>query len=122
MFFWIILSAVLSPVLAHLPPRAETTAVLDVSLKTGTFRGVTTSNGTERWLGIPFAQQPVGKLRFKAPVAITERAEGIQDASAFGNACPQLPGSTVGAPIGEDCLVLNVRGRFAGIYFVNKTF
>ncbi|KAJ7284513.1 alpha/beta-hydrolase [Mycena rebaudengoi] len=80
---------------------------LDVFLNTGIFRGVTTPNGTEKWLGIPFAEAPVGPLRFKAPVPITKVSPGIQDASSFGNACPQPPGNW-GAPIGEDCLFLNV--------------
>ena len=30
------------------------------------------------------------------------------DASTFGNACPQ-PAATLGAPIAEDCLFLNVK-------------
>ncbi|KAK7035865.1 carboxylic ester hydrolase, partial [Favolaschia claudopus] len=80
---------------------------LDVSLNIGTVRGVSTgSNGTEKWLGIPFAEPPVGSLRFKAPVPITRAFEGIRDASAFGNACPQPPGD-LGAAVAESCLFLN---------------
>ncbi|THH13515.1 hypothetical protein EW146_g6719 [Bondarzewia mesenterica] len=81
---------------------------LNVDLTIGTFRGVATANSTEKWLGIPYVQRPVGNLRFKAPVAIEEPFRGVQDASAFGNACPQPPADDLGAPIGEDCLVLNV--------------
>ncbi|KAF8207069.1 alpha/beta-hydrolase [Mycena galopus ATCC 62051] len=80
---------------------------LDVSLTVGTFRGVSTANGTETWLGIPFAEPPVGPLRFKAPVPITTASKGITNASSFGNACPQ-PSSDLGADIAEDCLFLNV--------------
>ncbi len=92
-------------------------ATITVSLKTGTsFRGVRlAANNTEQFLGVPFAQPPVGSLRFKAPVAITNPVKGVQDASQFGNACPQpssnsgLPvDSGLGAAVGEDCLVLNV--------------
>ncbi|KAJ7116490.1 alpha/beta-hydrolase [Mycena epipterygia] len=88
---------------------ASTAAVasLDVSLNTGTFRGVSTANGTEKWLGIPFAEPPVGSLRFKAPVPIMQASSGIKNASAFGNACPQ-PSGSLGAAIAEDCLFLNV--------------
>ncbi|KAJ7116495.1 alpha/beta-hydrolase [Mycena epipterygia] len=82
-------------------------ASLDVSLNTGTFRGVSTVNGTEKWLGIPFAEPPVGSLRFKAPVPIVQASSGIKNASAFGNACPQ-PSGSLGAAIAEDCLFLNV--------------
>ncbi|KAF7312047.1 Carboxylic ester hydrolase [Mycena indigotica] len=82
-------------------------ASLDVTIATGTFRGVTTTNGTEKWLGLRFAQPPIGSLRFKAPVPVTKTVTGIQNASSFGNACPQ-PASSLGAPISEDCLFLNV--------------
>ncbi|KAJ6608672.1 alpha/beta-hydrolase [Mycena sp. CBHHK59/15] len=83
-------------------------ASLDVSLTSGTFRGVSTPNGTEKWLGIPFAEPPVGPLRFKAPVAITKAPAGVQSASSFGNACPQPASTSLGADVGEDCLFLNV--------------
>ncbi|KAA1469629.1 alpha/beta-hydrolase [Dentipellis sp. KUC8613] len=63
----------------------------------GTFRGVATPNNTERWLGIPYAEPPVGSLRFKAP-----------NATSFGDACPQPPSDSLGAPTGEDCLFINV--------------
>jgi carboxylesterase type B len=78
-----------------------------VNLTTGAFRGIET-NGTHRFTGIPYAQQPVGKLRFKAPVKIAKPFVGIQDASQFGHACPQPPSSSLGVSIGEDCLFLNV--------------
>ncbi|KAF8969134.1 alpha/beta-hydrolase [Flammula alnicola] len=81
---------------------------VDVKLKTGIFRGISTPNGTETFFGIPFALPPVGSLRFKAPVPITQASDGVKDASMFGNACPQPPSSGLGAPIGEDCLFLNV--------------
>ncbi|KAH8094624.1 alpha/beta-hydrolase [Cristinia sonorae] len=91
----------LSPVLAAQPP-------LQVKLTSGTFTGLSISNGTERWLGIPFAQPPVGRLRFKAPVAISHPSAAAKTAATFGNACPQIPSSGLGAPISEDCLFLNV--------------
>lgn len=83
---------------------------LVVSLTSGTFRGIASgsSNATEKWLGIPFAEPPVGNLRFKAPVPTVRTSKTVQDASQFGNACPQEPSATLGAPMGEDCLTLNV--------------
>lgn len=93
--------------LAALLPRQSGTLV--VNTKVGAFQGVSVANGTERWLGVPFAQPPVGNLRFKAPQAITTPTPGITDTSNFGNACPQPPSASLGAPVGEDCLVLNVR-------------
>ncbi|KAI0756252.1 alpha/beta-hydrolase [Daedaleopsis nitida] len=79
---------------------------LDVRTTSGTFRGLT-SSGLDRWLGVPFAQPPVGKLRFKAPRPITNPSRVVKNATAFGNACPQIP-DVLGAPISEDCLYLNV--------------
>src|SRR5882757_1654791 len=85
-------------------------STLDIKLQTGTFRGLSTSNGVEKWLGIPFALPPIGQLRFKAPIPITNASSAIVNASAFGNACPQ-PAATLGAPISEDCLFLNVKNQ-----------
>lgn len=93
-------------VLLCLLTTTTSAANLDIRLSTGTFRGTSVA-GVERWLGIPFAQPPVGPLRFKAPVPITKRSSEVKDASTFGNACPQ-PSADLGAPISEDCLFLNV--------------
>ena len=76
-----------------------------ISLSSGTFRGLT-ADGTDRWLGIPYAKPPVGALRFKAPLPIFSPAEGVQDAFQYSYACPQPPTT---APVSEDCLYLNVR-------------
>jgi para-nitrobenzyl esterase len=75
--------------------------------------------------GIPFAAPPIGGNRWRPPVAHVPR-QGVQDASEFGPACPQLQGNPdfyrfvagqVGASpelvppmqnISEDCLYLNV--------------
>ncbi|KAE9402451.1 alpha/beta-hydrolase [Gymnopus androsaceus JB14] len=84
-------------------------ASLEVKLTSGTFLGVSTPNGTDQWLGIRYGTPPVGDLRFKAPVAITQpNTTTVQDASTFGNACPQRPATDLGAPLSEDCLFLNV--------------
>ena len=94
--------------LVVLAVNAATTAQsLTVHLTSGAFRGLSIPNGTERWLGIPYAQPPVGSLRFKAPVPITRPVGGVKTAATFGDACPQLPAS-LGAPMSEDCLYLNV--------------
>lgn len=83
-------------------------ASLVVRTTSGVFQGLSVANGTERWLGIPFAQPPTGSLRFKVPVKISRPPQGTVSAFTFGNACPQVPSSGLGAPMGEDCLNLNV--------------
>ncbi|KAI0783330.1 alpha/beta-hydrolase [Abortiporus biennis] len=90
------------------PVLASLSVSLDVRTTSGFFRGLSISNGTERWLGIPFAQPPVGALRFKAPAPITRPASNLTVASTFGDACPQVPSASLGAPQSEDCLFLNV--------------
>lgn len=87
---------------------APSAGAVDVKLKTGTFRGLSGVNGMDKFLGIPFAQPPVGALRFKQPVAITQASNASFNATVFGHACPQPPSGGLGAPVAEDCLFLNV--------------
>ncbi len=98
------------PVLIFSLAAIASAASLDIGLPTGTFRGTSAAPGVEKWLGVPFAQPPVGPLRFKAPVAITRRSSALINATQFGNACPQPPGRSppLNAPLSEDCLFLNV--------------
>lgn len=69
--------------------------------------------GYERYLGIRYAQPPVGPLRFRAPVPV-DPWEGELDATAFGASAIQPPpveGVAFGVPrdrTSEDCLFLNV--------------
>jgi para-nitrobenzyl esterase len=58
--------------------------------------------------GVPFAEPPVGALRWRAPRP-PKAWGGVREAAVFGHACPQppVPGVTdVG--ISEDCLTLNL--------------
>lgn len=65
------------------------------------------------FLGIPFAQPPLGKLRFKPPVPIKPWS-AVFNADKEGASCPQLDifsGEYIGA---EDCLFINVMSRKLG--------
>ncbi len=80
-------------------------------------------NGTYAWKGVPFAQPPVGELRWKAPVD-PDRWRRTLKTQQFGNACVQYGriygpgannrydesiGTTLGQAVGsEDCLYLNI--------------
>ena len=60
--------------------------------------------------GIPYAQPPIGKLRWKNP-KITEDSNKVYQAYYFGKSCIQTEWPSELAsyyPIGEDCLKLNI--------------
>ncbi|XP_022105590.1 acetylcholinesterase-like [Acanthaster planci] len=57
--------------------------------------------------GIPFAEPPVGQLRFRPPVA-KGPWDGTYDATYFRHACVQDPSQVIGATKSEDCLHLNI--------------
>ena len=65
------------------------------------------------WKGIPYAQPPLGDLRFRAPQAPHSWA-GVRDATAFGLTSVQSARmmqrvfSANPEPSGEDCLYLNI--------------
>ncbi|KAN0124156.1 Alpha/Beta hydrolase fold [Lactarius tabidus] len=84
-------------------PSTDSTGPV-VTLDKGTFIG-TTANGTNSFLGIPFAHPPVGNLRFRRPEPLSAYT-GKHNATAFGIWCPQQGTATIEA--GEDCLNLNV--------------
>ncbi|MCB1216179.1 carboxylesterase family protein [bacterium] len=67
------------------------------------------SGDMEVFLGVPYAQPPIGKLRWREPQP-AQSWEGIRTAVEFGPACPQ-PANLLFADAGkqsEDCLYLNV--------------
>ena len=60
--------------------------------------------------GIPYAQPPVGDLRWREPMPVKPWI-GLRDATRFGAICTQIPIRGMvpdGAEIDEDCLSLNV--------------
>ena len=65
--------------------------------------------GVRRFLGIPYAEPPVGDLRFRAPVP-AEPWQGVLEATSFGAECMQWRfGGILPRLVGEeDCLHLNI--------------
>lgn len=64
----------------------------------------------EEYRGIPYAQPPLGRLRFQPPQA-HQNWEGVVDATSRRTACPQVvisPLLSAGVNFTEDCLHLNV--------------
>ncbi|MBQ0778275.1 MAG: carboxylesterase family protein [Pseudomonas sp.] len=58
--------------------------------------------------GIPYAQPPVGELRFANTLAAEPREAVLELSDAFGNMCPQTNITTRQVQGDEDCLFLNV--------------
>ena len=84
-----------------------------VEAPAGTVQG-TVDDGMNVFRGIPFAEPPVGPLRWQPPVAMA-RWQGVRPATEFGPACyqPVSKFQTVYSPpsplpLSEDCLTLNV--------------
>ncbi|KAJ3759224.1 Alpha/Beta hydrolase protein [Lentinula raphanica] len=117
-----IFTIVLEVGLALASPLASPTVVLDSATVTGV-----TSGNTQEFLGIPFAQPPLGPLRFNLPQPIPPYNTSFS-ATSMGPACPQqavdlpiltgLAAETVDFivnsiygfifPDDEDCLTINV--------------
>ncbi|XP_063239761.1 esterase B1-like [Bacillus rossius redtenbacheri] len=56
---------------------------------------------------IPYAQPPVGDLRFKSPRPV-QKWKGVRDALAEGPYCPQAQYINTSSSASEDCLYINV--------------
>ena len=85
-----------------------------VSLQVKTQYGVLEGfeeDGVKKFLGVPFAQAPVGELRWKAPQPV-QAWEGVREAKQFGDDPMQLDvfGDMAfrGSGRSEDCLYLNI--------------
>jgi para-nitrobenzyl esterase len=75
------------------------------SISAGQLRGSLTADGVAVFKNIPFAQPPVGELRWREPLP-AKGWTGVRDATAFGPMCNQNDNKQL--PHSEDCLQLNV--------------
>lgn len=102
---------------------ASAQAAPQVQTAHGPVEGIATASG-EAWLGLPYAQPPVGSLRWKAP-RLPQPWIAVRKADAYGSPCMQMGSiygpppagkpwgpdnaTTFGKPVGsEDCLTLNI--------------
>ena len=84
----------------------------NLSIKTdnGTYVGKIVSDDVISWKGIPYAKQPVGDLRWRAPQE-PDASDSVYEAYYFGHSPLQAIGNNEPAslyPQGEDCLNLNI--------------
>jgi para-nitrobenzyl esterase len=97
---------------AQRAPASSQSDPLVVRTTAGLVRGLSRSNGGAQFLGIPYAEPPVGPLRWRAPVP-KKSWTGVRDAIAFGSSCsqPLLGGAWNrydAEHSSEECLYLNV--------------
>ncbi|XP_021924179.1 acetylcholinesterase-like isoform X3 [Zootermopsis nevadensis] len=98
---------------------------LIIETKKGKVRGVTLTAATgklvDAWLGIPYAQKPIGPLRFRHPHPAESWGQNgeIYNATKMPNSCVQIIDTVFGnftgslmwnpnTPLSEDCLYVNV--------------
>ncbi len=73
-----------------------------VTIDSGTVRGVATGDVVS-FKGIPYAEPPVGPLRWRMPQPV-KPWQGVREAAQFGPSCMQPEVD----PVSEDCLTINV--------------
>jgi para-nitrobenzyl esterase len=107
--------AILTLALATLTAHAQRPAPA-VTIDTGRIQGfaLKTLPQGAAFLGIPYAAQPVGDLRWRAP-QLAPLWTGVKLTTAYGPACPQAPSGWLPEMLGETsmvtseaCLTLNV--------------
>ncbi len=90
--------------------QKDTLVTLEVKTQYGVLEGIE-EDGVKKFLGVPFAQAPVGELRWKAPQPV-QPWEGVRAAKQFGDdpMQPDIYGdmSFRGSGRSEDCLYLNI--------------
>ena len=80
------------------------------------------AEGTDQFLGVPYAAPPVGALRWAAPQP-APRWQGVRQATSYGGRCAQLASGNGPRADNENCLFVNVytppgadsRGRGSGL-------
>ncbi|CAG2233622.1 BCHE [Mytilus edulis] len=83
-----------------------------IRTKTGTIEGFTQSvlsKEVKTFLGIPYAEKPIGDLRFREPLPVN-KWQNIKQTKAFQKACSQPAAFGTAVPFenqSEDCLYLN---------------
>lgn len=112
-------SSLLAVILLGLKIIQDNDVVIDPSsnrtLSSGAIVGFAGEQGTQAWLGIPYASPPVGALRWKSPHPV-QSWPGTKETTAYGSYCMQIGSAAVTLDLtewnkasgSEDCLYLNV--------------
>ncbi|KAG9253017.1 Alpha/Beta hydrolase protein [Emericellopsis atlantica] len=119
--FNLIWQALLASSVAALPSLSSRDSQPTVAVKNGTYTGIHLSDyNQDAFLGIPYAQPPVGDLRFSNPASLDSSWTGSRDAKSLSASCVGYGPSQLGYETSEasiillyglcmnDCLYLNV--------------
>ncbi|KAH4600359.1 carboxylic ester hydrolase [Parastagonospora nodorum] len=78
-----------------------------VQVKNGSYEGIYSAEYKQDFfLGVPYAQPPVGDLRFRSPVSLNQTWTGVKPAKKDSPRCVQW-GTDVSI-VSEDCLYINI--------------
>lgn len=105
------LGTLFSTPLASCAVVSRQTTVPTVQIKNGTYEGVHNENfNQDFFLGMPFAQPPVGDLRFRNPQSLNTTWSEPRNATQYSLACYGYGSDdwVLGNPVSEDCLTINV--------------
>ncbi|KAJ5619009.1 triacylglycerol lipase [Penicillium lagena] len=82
-----------------------------VKVRNGSYHGILNQHyDQDLFLGMPFAQPPVGDLRFRQPRSLNTTWDGSRSATAYYPECFGYSSDdwVLGNPVSEDCLAINV--------------
>ena len=95
-----------SPGFPSSPPKGQAPPV---RVGNGTYNGVHDSvHNQDYYLGMPYAQPPVGTLRLNFPQSLNSSWKDIRSAENFGPVCVGYGPDNNGYQNSEDCLTINV--------------
>jgi carboxylesterase type B len=117
MFRFFSVVTALSTTITEVLAAPTTSKAATVTIKNGTVGGrYVESYKQDQFLGIPYAQPPLGHLRFSLPQPINKTWNGTLDATEYGPMCSQYLLPIVLDPPdylneytqSEDCLTINI--------------
>ncbi|KAH8658301.1 Alpha/Beta hydrolase protein [Xylariales sp. PMI_506] len=80
-----------------------------VTVLNGTYQGYhLTEKNQDVFLGMPYAQPPVGPMRFRSPQSLNTSWTATKTATDYGSVCMQYNTVPTYASMSEDCLTINV--------------
>ncbi|UKZ94625.1 uncharacterized protein TrAFT101_009481 [Trichoderma asperellum] len=103
-------AVVWATVILAAPAAEQDSAAPTATVKNGTYTGLhSITYNQDYFLGVPFAQPPVGDLRFRVPQSLNSSWVGTRPAITYSAACVGYGSDdSVYPELSEDCLYLNI--------------